>query len=279
MSDLSALIADLCDGLGAEDTAVFPAFPGSFPGGELSQETDNKHFSRSSRFSRSENKGVGSEIKSNPESSNFLTDAHARASSYVGEPGNPGKPGNDEKTLAGSTPLSFPVEFLEPGKPGKENKPCGRPILDLNNAKPQRSDWWTGDLMVEADHASPPPGDPLPISPSDVRAGVARELRVLAEDGREGPAALRDAVEITRAKIRNSEALAERQANGAACHVCDEALDDILPVIAVLSGKPGAHLFLHAACHDAYRARRTVLVNRIMASAGYGETLTNGEAI
>ncbi len=94
------------------------------------------------------------------------------------------------------------------------------------------------------------------ISPSDVRAGVARELRALAEDGREGPDALRDAVEITRAKIRNSEALAERQANGAACHVCDEPLDDSAPVVAVLSGKPRGPLFLHAGCHDAYRTRR-----------------------
>ncbi len=116
------------------------------------------------------------------------------------------------------------------------------------------------------------------ISPFDVRAGVARELRALADDGREGPAALRDAVEITQAKIRNSEALAERQTNGASCHVCDEPLDDSAPVIAVLSGKPGAHLFLHAGCHDDYRARRTALVDRIMAAAGYGEPHTTGEA-
>ncbi len=108
------------------------------------------------------------------------------------------------------------------------------------------------------------------ISPSDVRAGVARELRALADDGREGPEALRDAIEITRAKIRNSEALAERQANGAACHVCDGPLDDTLPVIAVLTGKPGSHLFLHAGCHDAYRTRRAALVDQIMTAAGYG---------
>ncbi len=100
----------------------------------------------------------------------------------------------------------------------------------------------------------------------------------MAENGREGPDALRDAIEITRAKIRNSEVLAERQANGAACHVCDGPLDDTLPVIAVLTGKPGSHLFLHAACHDAYRTRRTTLVDQIMTAAGYGETLTNGAA-
>ncbi len=132
--------------------------------------------------------------------------------------------------------------------------------------------------MAEVDRASPPPGDPLPISPADVRAGIERELRALAEDGREGPDALRDAVGITRAKIRNSEALAERQANGAACHVCDGPLDDTAPVIAVLTGKRGASLFLHAECHDAYRARRVALVDRIMAAAGFGADQQTGDA-
>ena len=108
------------------------------------------------------------------------------------------------------------------------------------------------------------------ISPADVRAGVARELRVLAEDGREGPGALRDAIAITAAKIRNAEALAERQAHGGRCHVCDEALDDSAPVVAVLSWSRGGPLHLHWGCCEAYSARRAALVERIMAAAGYG---------
>ncbi len=185
-------------------------------------------------------------------------------------PGTPGTPGNEGKSLAESTFPQFPVKSLEPGTPGTEIAPCGRPFLDLNSAKPQRSDWWTGDLIAEVDRVAPPPGDPLPISADDVRAGVARELRALAEDGREGPGALRDAIAITAAKIRNAEALAERQAHGGRCHVCNEPLDDALPVVAVLSGKPGRVLHMHAGCCPSYTARRIALVDRIMAAAGYG---------
>lgn len=114
-----------------------------------------------------------------------------------------------------------------------------------------------------------PPTGASPISPDVVRAGVERELRALAALGREGDPALRDAVAITAAKIANSEALAERQANGAACHQCDGPLDDNAPVVAVMTGRPKAHLFLHAACYGAYRARRRALVRAIMAEAGY----------
>ena len=108
------------------------------------------------------------------------------------------------------------------------------------------------------------------ITAADVRAGVARELRSLAGDGREGSDALWDAVEITRAKIRNSEALVERQAHGGRCHVCDEVLDDSAPVVAVLSWSCGGPLHLHWGCCEAYSARRVALVDRIMAAAGYG---------
>lgn len=137
-----------------------------------------------------------------------------------------------------------------------------------------RPEWLDADTLAAlAPQLAPPTDDGgLPIPPSAVRTGVDRELRALAEDGRDGPDALRDAIEITRAKIRNSEVLAERQANGAACHVCNEPLDDILPVIAVPTAKRNAPLFLHAKCHDAYRARRTDLVDQIMAAAGFGPT-------
>lgn len=247
MTDLSALIDDLCEGLGGDPASNFPGFPGSFPGGKTSQAPDQKQFSRSSRFSRSENRGFKSEIEASPESPDFSTSAHARTNSDVGEPGKPGKPGNREKSLAETISLPFPVNFLEPGKPGNQEPVAG---------------------------VFPPPGDSLPIGSDDVRAGVARELRSLAEDGREGPDALRDAIEITRAKIRNSEALAEHQANGAACHVCDGPLDDSLPVVAVLSGKPGRALHMHAECCGTYTTRRIALVGRIMAAAGYAEFLS-----
>ncbi len=277
--DLDTVFQRAFEGFGStEAPSTFPGFPGAEVATGKEQTTDVIEVSRVSRVSRSKTSATGSDTFPEAETISF---AHGDARANVcpeKAPGNPGNPVKEGEVLADTDTYLFPEEIEKTGNPGKDGALSGRPFLDLNNAKPQRSDWWTGDLMAEVDRAAPPPGDPLPISPSDVRAGVARELRVLAEDGREGPDALRDAVEITRAKIRNSEALAERQANGAACHVCDEPLDDILPVIAVLSGRPGAHLFLHAACHDAYRARRTALVDKIMASAGYGETLTNGAA-
>ena len=144
------------------------------------------------------------------------------------------------------------------------------PLPDLNLAKPQRFEPWAGDLIADVGRAVVLPGQPLPISPADVRAGVARELRALAEVGREGPKALRDAIEITQGKIRNSPALAERQANGSACSVCSRPLDDSLPEIAVLTAKRGSVLLMHAGCHGPYEVRRMTLVDQIMAEAGYG---------
>ncbi len=183
-----------------------------------------------------------------------------------------------EKVLADTGTYLFPKEIEKTGNPGKDGALSGRPFLDLNLAKPQRSDWWTGDLMAEVDHAAPPPGDPLPISPSDVRAGVARELRALAEDGREGPDAL-----AGRHRDHGREDPEQRSPGGApgawrTVPRLRRAPRRQPPVIAVLSGKPGAPASLHAACHDVYRARRTALVDRIMTAAGYGETLTNGAA-
>ena len=113
-----------------------------------------------------------------------------------------------------------------------------------------------------------PPGAPLPIAPSDVRAGVERELRALAEGGRTGPDALRDAVEITVAKIRNASALVERQAHDGRCHVCQDPLDGTRPEVAVMQGHPGKPLHMHAGCHADHKARRTALVDRIMEAAG-----------
>ena len=116
------------------------------------------------------------------------------------------------------------------------------------------------------------------ITPADVRAGVAREMRALAEDGREGPDALQDAVEITRAKIRNAPALAERQANDGRCHACGEPLDGSRAEVAVLN--PGGRaLHMHGgACHQAHSRRRAALVDRIMAAAGYGAETTENAA-
>ena len=279
MTDIASLLDDLFADLGGGGAPSLPTLPTPIPTPKSLQHTEIVDASHSSHNSHTPNEAPSKTDTEKPSNTRVSDAGGSRVtSSCVEGVGSVGSVGSGAKTLAGSTLPPFPQDLEDVGSVGSESGSPARPFLDLNLAKPQRSDWWTGDLMAEVDRAAPPPGDPLPISPSDVRAGVARELRALAEDGREGPDALRDAVEITRAKIRNSEALAERQANGAACHVCDEALDDILPVIAVLSGRPGAHLFLHAACHDGYRARRTALVDRIMATAGYGETLTNGAA-
>ena len=188
----------------------------------------------------------------------------------MGSPERPETPEREAKTLAETKSPLFPVKSREPERPETEGQPCGRPTLDLNHAAPQRSDWWTGPLMAEIDRAAAPPSDTtLPIPPEKVRAGVERELRALADLGRDGAAALRDAIAITRAKIRNSEALAGRQVHDGRCHVCGEPLDDTLPVISVLTGRPGAHLHLHSTCHAEHIRRMATLIDRIMTAAGF----------
>ena len=116
------------------------------------------------------------------------------------------------------------------------------------------------------------------ITPADIRAGVARELRALETLGRSGPGALRDAVVITAAKIRNAPALVEHQAHAGLCHACGEPLDGTRPEVAVMQGKPGSPLHIHSVCHADHKARRTALVDRIMTAAGYGPAHMDGEA-
>ncbi len=251
MTDLSVLIADLCDGLGSDPVAVFPAFPGSLPGKGNRQVVEDATISRSFRSSRLADDGFAFESDAGIENTEFSDTAHARTSACVLEPGKPEKPGNQEKSLAETDSLPFPVNFLEPGKPGNQEPVAG---------------------------AFPPTVDPLPISPADVRAGVARELRALAEDGREGPDALRDAIAITAAKIRNAPALAERQVPAGHCHACGGPLDDSRPLVAVLNpGGPALHLH-GGQCHAAHSARKAALVDSIMTAAGYGASTATGEA-
>ncbi len=243
MTDLSVLIANLCDGLGSDPGAVFPAFPGSLPGKVDQQVIEDNDISRSFRSSRLADDGFAFENDIGIENIEFSDAAHARTSSCVLEPGKPGKPGNQEKSLAETDSLPFPVKLLEPGKPGNQEPVAG---------------------------AFSSPGDPLPISPADVRAGVARELRALAEDGRERPDALRDAVAITAGKIRNAPALSERQVHAGQCHACGGPLDDTRPLVAVLNpGGPALHLH-GGECHAAHSARKAALVGSIMTAAGYG---------
>ena len=119
----------------------------------------------------------------------------------------------------------------------------------------------------------------LPISPADVRAGVARELRALAVLGRTGPDALRDAVAITAAKVRNAPALTERQAHDGRYHTCGEPLDGTWPEVAILQAKGGGHLSVHAGeCHSEHSRRRAALVEEIMTAAGYGANQQESEA-
>ncbi|RYC31392.1 hypothetical protein D3273_13465 [Lichenibacterium minor] len=255
MIDPVALLDDVFSGLDGSATRPIPgsegSVPGAVPGSFDVHPIEMAYSSRTSRCSRSENGVLGKSDREPARNDVAPLGKVARTRSHVVAPGTPGTPGIGGKSLAVSTFPQFPVKDVEPGTPGTESGLCER--------------------------IGPPPGDPLPISPADVRAGVERELRALAEDGREGPAALRDAVEITRAKVRNSEALAERQAHGGRCHVCDGPLDDSAPVVAVLSGRRGAPLFMHAACCPAYTTRRTVLVDKIIVAAGYGAE-AEGEA-
>ena len=279
MTDIASLLDNLFADLGGGGAPSLPTLPASLPADRDQQHIEVVGTSHTSRTSHMQNEALSKTDAEKPSNMRVSDAGWSRVtSSCVEGAGSAGSAGSGAKTLAGSTSPPFPQDLEDAGSAGSESGRSERPFLDLNSAKPQRSDWWTGDLIAEVDRAAPPPGDPLPISPSDVRAGVARELRALAEDEREGPAALRDAIAITAAKIRNSETLAERQAHGGRCHVCDEPLDDSAPVVAVLSWIRGGALYLHAGCHDAYRARRTDLIDRIMASAGYGETLTNGAA-
>ncbi len=253
MIDPLALLDDVFSGLDGSENPSVPGFegsvPGAVPGNAETYAIDNNDISRVSRISRSENgdpqkrgSGEARDIAASPENV-------ARTSSYVGTPGTPG---NEAKSPAETTPLQFPVKDREPGTPGTESDLCGRLI--------------------------PPSIDPLPISPSDVLAGVERELRALAEDGREGPDALRDAIAITAAKIRNAPAMAERQVHVGFCHACGDALDDSRPVVAVLQAKGGGPLWLHhGACCLEHSRRRAALVAEIMMRAGYGAEAT-GEA-
>ena len=250
-----------------DDICAEPGFPGSgfpFPGktdatgnGQISDITNN---SRSSRNSRSVNEDLEKNGFKDSETACSDLPGVARTSSYQNAPGTPGIPGTEGKTLARSTLSQFPVKDREPGTPGTESEPCGRSILDMNPAAP------------------PPPGDPLPISEVEVRAGVKRELRALGDIGRTGPDALRDAIEITAAKIRNSAALAESQSMDGRCHMCQDPLDGTRPEVAVMQGKPGSPLHIHSACHADHKARRTALVDKIMAAAGYRPAQTDGEA-
>ena len=113
----------------------------------------------------------------------------------------------------------------------------------------------------------------------DVRAGLARELRALEELGRTGPEAVRDAIEITAAKIRNAPVLAEHQAHAGLCHACGEPLDGGRPEVAVMQAKGGGHLWVHGGeCHEAHSRRRAEMVDRIMRAAGYGADQRTGDA-
>ena len=108
------------------------------------------------------------------------------------------------------------------------------------------------------------------IPPEQIRAAIEREVRVLEGKGRIGPEAVRDAVEITRAKVRNSEALSEHQIDSNLCHICGERNDDTEPVVAVMTGKPDTVLYMHARCHDTHRQRMQEKVDDVMEAAGYG---------
>ena len=260
MTDLSRLIDNLCAGLESPDTASLSGSPETLSGDEKKQPTDKFDNFRSFYSFRPEIGGSEKSIGLTSEKPISTGPESRVASSYGGEPERSERPENDGISPLAEASFLFPVEDREPERPETKSRLCEPPVLGPGPA------------------ALPPPGDPLPISEVEVRAGVARELRALAEDGREGPAALRDAVEITRAKIRNSEALAERQAHGGRCHVCDGPLDDSAPVVAVMTGKRGSHLHLHAGCCSAHSARMAALVDRIMVAAGYGADERTGEA-
>ena len=116
-----------------------------------------------------------------------------------------------------------------------------------------------------------PGAAPSPVAAATIRAGADRERHALARLGLFGPEAERQAVAITRAKLRNAADLAEVQANPARCHFCGDVLDDTGPVVAVMTGRPRAVLWLHSgACHVAHSCRSADRVDDLMATAGFG---------
>ena len=111
----------------------------------------------------------------------------------------------------------------------------------------------------------------LSIGPDHVRAGVDRELRLLAEKGRTGEQAMRDAIAITRAKIRNSPALAQDQPDTTRCLICGGLEDGDNPFLPFLSGAPNRPNWLHFGCHAEHVRRQSEKVDALMTAAGYGQ--------
>ncbi len=112
---------------------------------------------------------------------------------------------------------------------------------------------------------------PSPVAPGTIHAAVDRERRALADVGRIGPDAARQAVEITRAKLRNAAELAETQANLGRCQACGGPLDDTRPVVAVMSDRLRSSLWTHGGtCHETHSRHMAQRVDAVMAAAGYG---------
>ena len=260
MTDLSRLIDNLCAGLEGPDTLSLSTSTETLSTAGIGQSVDNKGNFHTFQSFHSENKHPRIFDHLVSENANFGSAESRVASSYVEGVETAERVETEPNSLAGSTSSFFPLSLGEVERLETEAGGCEHFAPDLNHPAP------------------PPPGDPLPISEVEVRAGVARELRVLGDFGRTGPDALRDAIEIVAAKIRNSAALVESQSMDGRCHVCREPLDGTRPEVAVMQGKPGSPLHIHSACHGDHKARRTALVDRIMAAAGYGPAQTDGEA-
>jgi hypothetical protein len=244
MIDPSRILDSLFEGLGPDEGSDFPLLPTQLPTVGVSQHTDITAISHTSRTSHTANEqpektsSISSSVRVVPAGVSRVTSSCAESVGSVGSVGSDPNPPLQEGSFL------FPLSSEKVGSVGRGPAAAGRSV---------------------------------PLSPTDVRAGVARELRALADLGRAGPDALRDAVEITAAKIRNSAALAESQWNGSRCHVCDDSLNDDRVVVAVMQGHPGKPLHMHAGCHAEHKARRTAIVDGIMTAAGYGAGTTDGE--
>jgi len=273
MTGLADLFADVFSEMESVALPTLPTPQSACGNSQRIDIVDVSHTSHTSHIKMEQNE-IGS--NSRPEKHEFSAEGSRVTSSYVETVGSVGRVGREAKKLAGSTSSLFPQKKDEVGSVGRDPASFDHPILDLNQAAPQRAEWLT-DATVAALAPQLVQADPLPILPSDVRAGVERELRALAEDGCTGPDALRDAIVITRSKIRNSPVLGERQSHDGRCHVCGSALDDARPVVAVMQAKGGRRLWLHSECHAEHSRRTAALVDSIMAVAGYGADRREGE--
>jgi len=110
-------------------------------------------------------------------------------------------------------------------------------------------------------------GSPIPLE--EVRAQLAWTTHRLQTDhGHAQEQVERHAWAVVRAVLLNDPRLAPTLSDSGCCHVCGGGNRPGRPLIAVLSPRPGEHVWLHeAGCHSAYVAQRRAQVDALLSMA------------